>query len=263
MVQPIPRRMQFDFDDVGKHWFGGNPVLTCRANALHMLFPEGERFFIRSVRHFQHQLEDPELVARVRGFYGQEGQHGRAHEATIEHMEAHGYVVRPFLERFVKVVVTLEGLGPKSLGLAVTAALEHLTASLAELSFSDDHLDQAHPVMRDLFLWHAAEEIEHKSVAFDVFQEVDGRYWVRALGMALAVALLMSIWGWGYRTLLAQEHLSAEQFRHWRSIGHRDNEAAYFKDCIAQYLRRDFHPDQVDNYGLAETWLRSQGLAVG
>jgi predicted metal-dependent hydrolase len=62
------------------------------------------------------------------------------------------------------------------IGLAITAALEHYTASIAEtvLKHRDIYMKECREDMRQMFLWHAAEEIEHKSVAFDVFKDVAG-----------------------------------------------------------------------------------------
>ncbi|MGB1274961.1 MAG: metal-dependent hydrolase, partial [Nannocystaceae bacterium] len=50
--QPVqPRVMNFSFDQTPRHWFGDNDVQTHMSNALNLLFPMGERFFVRSVKH--------------------------------------------------------------------------------------------------------------------------------------------------------------------------------------------------------------------
>jgi uncharacterized protein len=46
------------------HWHGGNPFVTHFFNALSIMFPEGERFFVGSVRRFEHRVEDPRLPRR-------------------------------------------------------------------------------------------------------------------------------------------------------------------------------------------------------
>ena len=60
---------------------GGHALATHVVNGVNLLFPAGERFFVRSVRHFLDAVEDPALRAQVRGFAGQEGWHAQAHEA--------------------------------------------------------------------------------------------------------------------------------------------------------------------------------------
>jgi predicted metal-dependent hydrolase len=70
-----PRRFEFrDLQSVPQHWFAGNPIVTHIENAFSVLIPPGERFFIRSVRHYEHRA-DPELADLIRGFLQQEAQH--------------------------------------------------------------------------------------------------------------------------------------------------------------------------------------------
>src|SRR5688500_14974256 len=181
------RKMEFDFDPnvVPRWWFMNNPVATHIANGLHLVFPEGERFFIRSVKYYVDQIaDDPVLLERVRAFFGQEARHGQEHADSFEMIAKQGYDVRRFLQFYEgEALPRLEKLFPPNLNLAITVALEHLTASLGESALADAFLDEAHPVMRALLRWHAAEEIEHKSVAFDVLKKVDPRYSIRISGM--------------------------------------------------------------------------------
>ena len=61
-----PRRMDFQFDpDMDKYWFGGDQFKSLLLTALSCTFPEGERFFVRSVRHYQKAISDPKLREEV------------------------------------------------------------------------------------------------------------------------------------------------------------------------------------------------------
>ena len=261
--QVVPRRMHFDFSDLPKHWFGGNAVATHAANGLHILFPEGERFFIRSVRRFLGPIDDPELKTRVRGFFAQEALHGQAHDDVIELLEAQGYSVRRFLKVYKWLAFEVaEPLAPASMSLSVTVALEHLTACMAESAFVDGRLDHAYPAMRELFLWHSAEEIEHKSVAFDVFNAVDGRYWLRILGMLVGLSGLFVFSTVASRRLLRQDRLTRGELRRQRRTRRRGGlMTPTVRAGIRDYFRRGFHPDQLDNYHRVATWAAEREVA--
>ena len=262
----VPRRMQFDFSEVPRHWLYGSAVITHAANGLHLLFPEGERFFIRSVRRYLGRIEDPELLARVRGFFAQEALHGKAHDEAASILERQGYEVSSFLRWYRWLAFdVVEACLPSVLCLSVTVALEHLTAVLAESAFHDGHLEHAHPEMRALLLWHSAEEIEHKSVAFDVFEAVDGRYWMRLLGMAIGVTSLLFFAGVARRRLIRADGLShARVRREWREARDRGQGSGTIWRGVFSYLRPGFHPDDIDNYHLVEQWraTRRGGLAM-
>ncbi len=270
----IPTRvMRFPFkgSDIPRHWFWNNVHATHGANALHMIFPEGERFFIRSVKHYLDRIEDPELRARVRGFFGQEGSHGHEHERFVELLREQGYDVDRFLSLYQKIAYDhFEKLAPPVLRLSVTVACEHFTASLAANALESDFLEHAHPLLRDLLRWHAAEEIEHKSVAFDVLKEVDPRYGVRIAGLAIAGTLLSGFWILGTKMLVDQEDIDPEELRRrGRAMKRTIREGGYlrrrdiFKRAIVDYLRPSFHPDDEDNYGIARAYLTRIGRADG
>ncbi|MDQ4109509.1 MAG: metal-dependent hydrolase, partial [Actinomycetota bacterium] len=58
----------------------------------------------------------------------------------------------------------------------------------------------ADETMLDLLRWHGAEEVEHRNVAYDVFQHVDGRYLRRVRSYLLGGTALLVLWwrGAGY-----------------------------------------------------------------
>ncbi len=78
-------------------------------------------------------------------------------------------------------------MAPRSLNLALIPYIERVYAYLAHIFLKDSLLERADPRLRMLFEWHFAEEIEHKSVVFDVFQAVSGNYRLRLLGAALII----------------------------------------------------------------------------
>ncbi len=258
-----PRRMDFPFDDsIPRHWLADNAVATHVANGVCLLFPAGERFFIRSVRHYLDRIDDPELKQQIKGFFGQEGRHAHEHERMFAILEAQGYQIRPFLKRYERIAYgVIEKLTPPELNLAATAAAEHFTAIMADNALRDDPLEQAHPVVRQLLLWHACEEIEHKSVAFDVLQQVNPSYALRVAGLAMATVMLASFWVAGARMLLEQEGVTGKNARREIKRLGGDNPIGkkVFLRGIREYLRRDFHPWDNNNLELARAYLASVG----
>ncbi len=256
------RRVRLDFTDIPRHW-GHNAVDTHFFNGLNLVFPEGERFFIRSVRDHLDQIEDPELLAQAKGFFAQEGRHASEHERYFEALEAQGYRIRPFLRRFERFVAW-NRFWPASLRLAVTAGAEHYTAAFGREALRQPGIDEIHPTMRALILWHAAEEVEHKAVAFDVLQATHPSYALRMVGFAMAT-LIMLVWAsLGMRMLLRQDGLSRREIRALREESQRRTDGNMNKAlgrAVRAYLRRDFHPDQADGEGADDLALAHRRLA--
>lgn len=255
-----PRNMDFDLDELPRHWMAGLPVSTAIGNALHLIFPMGERFFVRAVRHYAGEIDDPTLREQIRGFFGQEGRHAHEHERVFATLRAQGYDIDTFLGWYKRVAFDLiERVSPPALRLSVTAALEHYTAILAEGALSEDGpLQLMDPKMQRLLRWHAIEEIEHKAVAFDVLKSVRPSYALRMTGMALATALLGMFWAVGAASLVRQEKGLGlrEILRQLRQTQQRQPIVRQvFLRGIREYLRPSFHPWDNDNLDLARKHL--------
>ena len=88
------RHMDFEFsDDIPEFWYDNDPFKTLLLAALSGGFPEGERFFIDSVRHFQDHVKAPELRQAIRAFIGQEAHHSKEHKILNDFLESRGYPI--------------------------------------------------------------------------------------------------------------------------------------------------------------------------
>jgi len=247
-----------------RHWMAGSAVATGIANGVNLLFPWGERFFVRSVKRYVDRIDDPELRAQIKGFFGQEGRHAHAHDVLNAELRKQGYEIDEFLASYSKLASWIESKGPGRLRLAVTAAAEHFTAIMAEGALARDVLAQADPRMQKLLAWHAAEEIEHKAVAFDVLQRIDPSYRLRMAGMLLATLLLGGFWIWGTTMLLRQDGITLRGARReLAQLRQRDPIIRrVFVRGIREYLRRDFHPSDNHQDHLADAWFAARGFAM-
>lgn len=171
----VPRNdLDFGLDgDIPRHWFGGDVFKTRFFDAMSLLFPEGERYFIECVRDYRGQVTDPELAEQVRHFIFQEAQHGMQHTRFNNRLAEQGVAVDKILAYNKKILRFFRKHLPKKLTLAHTAAVEHLTAIMAHGFFERQSMfEDADARMRALYMWHGIEEIEHKAVAFDVMTRV-------------------------------------------------------------------------------------------
>src|SRR5438093_12795425 len=130
---PKPRTPRVGFTNVPRAWLAKSLVASHIANGVNLLFPAGERFFVRSVHHYMDRITDPGLRAEVKGFAGQEGRHANAHERYFDTLRAHGYDLDAILEPYERIAFgIIEKHSPPALRLAATVASEHFTAILAE-----------------------------------------------------------------------------------------------------------------------------------
>ena len=261
---PIPiRQPRLAFDaSIPRHWLGGFAPATHLFNGMNLVFPDGERFFVRAVLDAAGGVGDPRLRERIRGFAGQEGRHAHEHERYFEVLRAQGYRIDAFLRRFARFCALTRRL-PGPLRLAMTAGAEHYTAVFGAYALDDPLLRGSHPVMERLVVWHATEEIEHKAVAFDVLRATHPGYALRMLGFLLAT---LALFGWslaGARMLLRQDRLPRSlrraQGRELRRIDAGRLSRALGAG-IRRYLRPSFHPAETDELDRAHARLAELGI---
>ena len=264
---PKVRMPKLGFDGVARHWFAGNVMATHMANGVNLLFPAGERFFVRSVKHYLDRIDDPELVAQVKGFFGQEGRHAYSHERFFQTLRDQGYDIDTFLAWYDRVAWdVLEKKTPKALHLSVTVALEHFTALLAEDALTTGELDHMAPELKNLLAWHAVEELEHKAVAFDVMRAVAPSYALRMAGMLVGATALGVFWMLATKELLRQEGKTLREGMKELDKLRKEATASgvkgvgrpvshVFVQGIREYLRPSFHPMDKDHTPLIRETL--------
>ena len=258
----ITRRISFEetLEHLPKHFAEDGDLIGSHLVAvLSAVFPDGEDYFVRSVRHFRDEITDPELKRQVAGFIGQEAVHGREHRMLNDRLAALGYPTKR-IERFVRWGLGFrERVSSPKANLATTAALEHYTATLAEVLMREEATrrsigDQA---MQDVFLWHALEECEHKAVAFDVYKAVGGTERMRRIVMNMIT--FQFIFGIGTQTLFSLLR-DRETYRRGRlrSSLRRAKQNPLFGRAVwrrlRDYNRADFHPDDHETDELLEEW---------
>ena len=263
-VSVQPRR--FVFDDLGavpQYWFAGNPLLTHMDNAFSILIPPGEHFFVRSVQAYVDELSDDEARDLLRAFSEQEELHSAAHDEVNATFAKWGVDVAREQRYADEVFGKLSRRLPRSWQLGVTAFSEHLTAVSAHLLFTEPAFEEwLDPQMLAFWRWHAAEELEHKAVAFDLFERLAGGY---ALRVASALAALVLLAGPFVRIA---NRMQRDDPRRPTREERRTANKAHLKlartqlRMIAAYFSPRFHPWKLDDTPSLERWYAKGGTQV-
>ncbi|MES0873450.1 metal-dependent hydrolase [Sinimarinibacterium thermocellulolyticum] len=261
--QGITPRQAPDFGldgDIPKYWFGNDPFKTRFFDAMSLLFPEGEKFFIACVRDFRDRITDPELQAQVKDFIYQEGQHGMVHTKFNNRLKAQGIAVDEILRRQNEIMF---GFFRKRFSAAYTlgqtAAAEHMTALMAHGFFGNGMFADADPRIRAMYAWHAVEEIEHKAVAFDVYDKVArGGYWRRVLSM-LQVSLTFPLHVFMIMNHMFKVDGLKNRFRLWvRGLWWLYGPGGLYPRLLPHYLsyfKPGFHPWKHGDMRVYRQWV--------
>jgi len=265
-VPVMPRnRVHQIASSLARDWFADHPFKTAWFNAMSITFPLGEKFFIDSVRYYADEIDDPKLMEDIRGFCGQEGFHRREHARYNRTLcELRGYDLDYLENRLEKnIALATKFMSPLE-QLAMTAALEHITAIMAESSLSEGSpmMKVTDTAMKELWDWHAAEEMEHKSVAFDVYRAVGGTEKLRRRMMRQATFFLM------VDILVGLVHMLRRDKKMWSfRLWAQGWKFLFFQNGIVrrvwpayrEYFREGFHPWHRDTRDLLDAWKAKQG----
>lgn len=193
-VQLVPRKPEeLNFEEVPRFHVANSRWLTLGMDIFSMIVPEHERFFIETVREYTDTLKDQEEQKVLRAFIQQEAIHLKIHEDFNDTRKAFGLGIDRERERMKKGFNLVRKWVPLKTRLAMTVFMEHATASASHVAVDEDNpLHYMHQTMAHLWQWHAIEEIEHKSVAFDIYEKAGGGY-INRVFAAVLVGVLDSI----------------------------------------------------------------------
>ncbi len=180
------RRPVFDFSEVlDPVVIEDHPEESFNVVGLSLLLPYLEPYLIRTMRAAKKHVTDAALARDLESFNAQEGQHYRQHVRFNEAIRFHNR------DRLEELEQELEAdyrrfTETKSLrfNLAYAEGFEAFTCALARFSLEMRSFERMRPAVGDLFAWHLVEEVEHRRVAFDVYEHVCGGYFYRlAVGL--------------------------------------------------------------------------------
>ncbi|WP_119026138.1 metal-dependent hydrolase [Acinetobacter soli] len=250
------RRLQFHPEKIKRHYFANSPVMSHLLTALSSTFPVGEQFFVHSVRNVRDRIEDPHLQAQIAAFIGQEAMHSKAHTEFNDAWRKDDYNLDRFQAWLMRKDRHVRNLHPK-VQLAITCAFEHFTALLG--GYILRHPEVLSTLDEDamkLWVWHAIEEIEHRAVAFDVYQEIYGDHKLRTLIMRSVTTGFASLTFYSASKLFMQDRrkslpkVGANLFGIYLV-------AKMFVQLLPEYLayyKSDFHPADYDYSQLIAYW---------
>ncbi|MER7839164.1 metal-dependent hydrolase [Streptomyces sp. NPDC096040] len=273
------RNVSFAWQDTPLHWVPGDPLATHTINVLHLLLPAGERWFVHVYKQVLPLIRDERLREDVVGFIGQEAMHSQAHDEVLPHLRELGLDPTPYtaqVDWFFEKLLGDRSLPPGKARrwwllerVALIAAIEHYTAFLGDWVLNAGELDRrgADPTMLDLLRWHGAEEVEHRAVAFDLFQHVDGSYRRRVRTWATAFTAIVFLWQRGARFFMANDPTLLEgraRLRDFCLAGRRGTLPATgdMLKSIPRYLGRGYHPSQEGSTAQAVAYLASSPAAL-
>ncbi|MDO3649873.1 metal-dependent hydrolase [Nocardia mangyaensis] len=221
-VAPAPdvalqaRNVAFDWTDAPLHWMPSEPIASHVVNSLNLLLPEGERMFCAAYRDALPYVRDAKVREAMLGFIGQESMHAETHAKVLDQvLAAHHIDTAPYTRQMEYVF--RNSLGARELGpretqtrlverLTFIASLEHFFAWLGDWILNADlEKHAAEPRVLDLFRWHGAEEVEHRSVAHDVAAYFGAGYVRRAGMMLMVIPILVSLILRGTKFLVNQD----------------------------------------------------------
>lgn len=242
------RRLKFNPHAIRRHYFANSPVMSHLLTALSSTFPIGEQFFVHSVRNVRDQVQDPQLQAQIAAFIGQEAMHSKAHSEFNNAWRRDDYQLDRFQAWLARKDHHVKSLPPK-VQLAITCAFEHFTALLGGyilrhpevLSTLDDDAAK-------LWIWHAIEEIEHRAVAFEVYQHVYADHRLRRMIMRSVTAGFASLTFYSASQLFLQDKKNSMPKIGGNLFG-LYLLAKMLLQLLPEYLsyyRKDFHPAKIN-----------------
>jgi len=183
------RNLSFDVDHGARGlWNPDRPELSHTLNAFQLALPYLEPYFIDAVKEASARIDDPAARADALAFCEQESNHSRQHMRYTRMLRERYPRLREYEKAIQQSLVQSRQNDPLEWRLAYTAGYEAITAQMARWMLRNaSEWFPANEPFGALMAWHAAEEIEHRHVAFDALRAVSRSHRLRARGFFAAL----------------------------------------------------------------------------
>ncbi|MEX1664238.1 metal-dependent hydrolase [Zhongshania arctica] len=259
------RNVAFNLDEakIPRYWLDKDPWLTHYMNAIFCNVPRGERFVMKATTKQLDKISDPSIRKAAIAFIRQEGSHAKAHDGLNKVLASQGLPIKNAGMMVDAIFSAYDRYLPDVMKFAFAATGEHFTATLSAAMLENPELwDDTPEDVAALAFWHFVEEVEHKSVSFDVYKDTCGEG-------AYSYAVLMATLGLGVSTLFTAAHLSwiyllvkDKQITNVRSAAKTAKKLLFspgiftktFVSEVVPFLSPKFHPWDNDNRFMINVW---------
>jgi predicted metal-dependent hydrolase len=242
----LVRTPRFDLTRTPPHWCPGSPEFSHTSNGFFLLLPIIEPYLVRNMEEAAGVVRDPVRRRLVDRFAQQEASHAQHHREYTVRLKQH-YPELAALEAQLHARLERHARQRSLLArLAFTAGFEALTYHLTcYLVSSGSHwLADADPEVASMLAWHGAEEVEHKSAAFDLYQALGGGYFWRVRGLLEALHSSARDVGAASRQMLTSDGLWGDNASKRRMLELRRSLARGLVPRFATYLLPNYHPSK-------------------
>ena len=237
-------------EDLSGTWCNANAVTSSVMEAVSFVTPVLEKFFILTVKEGLSEDTPAALRERCQGFIQEEAEHTRVHYKFNSSVLKYLGRVPPGLAMVEALLNAARRRLSLSRRLLLAAALEHFAAVLSKVYMNQGmRLDFESPYAQEMFLQHAREEIDHRSVVFDLLLSKGA---IGSFGRALAVAGIL-LAGFIYVSIAVTWILYRKNCRHlFQTLADLSCFAVKNRLAIKAYsplselfsfVRRGYHPD--------------------
>lgn len=255
----VPRVMNFAYPaHMAAHWKKSSPEFSQIVNAGSLAMPFLEPYLIRSMGIAKKHIKDPQLLAEVEDYIAQEAQHFQQHRRFNDILKARGYTCIEKLEEQLKRDYTkFSSKRSLKFNLAYAEGFESMALAIGHMLVErrEELFGGADPAVSSLVLWHFVEEIEHKNVAYGVYEHLYGGYFYRIFGLIYATLHIFAYTGRAYRALLREDGLwpgLKTKWAMWKQLG---KIYWWLGPKFAKAFLPTYHPAKVEDPQWAKDWV--------
>jgi predicted metal-dependent hydrolase len=237
--------------ELPKYWCDNSPFKSYLFNAMSLTFPEGERFYVQSVKAYKDQITDPALIEEIDEFGKQEYFHSYAHKQYNDWVNSTGLPAERLSKDVTKIINWANTKLTPETRLAVTVCQEHVTVILAVNGLTNrSFYRRMHPHFEHIWRWHNIEEIEHKSTSMKVWQAIDGD--PKKLHRVMILATIV-FWYTVLKFTVKMLHHDKQLWKWqtfkdaWKILCAKNGMFSFGRDRYLAFFKKDYTPDAEDD----------------